>query len=211
VAALDGVFRLLHPIMPFLTEALWLRLPAPSGLSREESLMIARWPEADGQLNDRAAETQMSALIELIGTVRALRNEYKVPVSASVEIHLGNVAEALTSALQSERQALERLARVSAVQPAGNGSRGPGAHAVLRSGTELFLPLAGLIDVDRERARLREELERLDTQLHAAETRLANEKFVSRAPQEIIEREREKARSFRDQRDRLSAKLEALE
>jgi valyl-tRNA synthetase len=152
----------------------------------------------------------MSALIELIGTVRTLRNEYKVPISASVEIELSNESTELTASLDAERHALERLAKVSAVQRGGNGSRGAGAHAVLRSGSELFMPLAGLIDVDRERARLRDELDRLESLLAAAEARLASENFVSRAPAQVIEREREKAKSFRDQRDRLAVKLDAL-
>jgi len=210
VATLDGVLRLLHPIMPFITEALWQRLPAPGGIAREASLMIAGWPEGTGEGSDSEAESQLSALIELIGTVRQLRNEYKVPVAASVEIELANESGELSAALVAEGHALERLAKVSAVRRDVNGARCAGAHAVLRSGVELFLPLAGLIDVDRERARLREELDRLDGQLAAAEARLSNESFVSRAPEPVIQRERDKARNFRDQRDRLAAKLDAL-
>ena len=203
--ALDGALRLLHPIMPFITEALWRRLPF-EGRSGE-SLIIAEWP-AYGDWRDDDAEAQLSALIELIGTVRTLRNEYNVPVASPVEIHLTNVDGGLARALAGEARALERLARVSAVRGQTNG--GAGAHAVLRGGTELFVPLADLIDLDRERDRLGKELDRLETQLQATYTRLASESFTGRAPADVVQREREKAESFKDQRDRLSAKLAAL-
>jgi len=206
IAALDGALRLLHPMMPFITEALWKRLPVEG--RPDASLMVAAWPAA-GQWIDDEADAQMAALAELIGAVRTLRSEYNVPVTSSVEIHLNNVDGPLAAALDIESRALERLARVSAVRGRANG--GAGAHAVLRSGTELFVPLAGLIDIDRERDRLGRELARLESQLKAAWARLANESFTGRAPADVVEREREKAENFKDQRDRLSAKLAALE
>jgi valyl-tRNA synthetase len=211
VATLDGALRLMHPIMPFITEALWLRLPVPEGVTRAESLVVAPWP-AGGTHRDADAEARMDALMELIGTVRTLRSEYNVPVKASVELRLGNVAPELAAALGEERRALERLGRVGGFSLDGaGGARGTGAHAVLKGGTEVFMPLEGLIDLDRERQRLRQEIERLDGLLDGVLKRLGNESFVSRAPAEVVSREREKAGNFRDQRDRLAKKLDALE
>src|SRR5690606_41933885 len=88
--------------------------------------------------------------------------------------------------------------------------REPGAHAVLRRGAELFVPLADVIDLDRERPRLGAELERIGMLLDAVEKKLGNEQFIPRAPEAVVAREREKAEVLRDQRDRLSAKLTAL-
>jgi valyl-tRNA synthetase len=110
---------------------------------------------------------------------------------------------------------VRRLARVRAVHADGAGARNregrqPGAHAVLRSGAEVFIPLADVIDLDRERQRLGAELERIGKLLEAVEKKLGNEQFVTRAPEEVVAREREKAEMLRDQRDRLSAKLAAL-
>jgi valyl-tRNA synthetase len=85
-----------------------------------------------------------------------------------------------------------------------------GAHAVLKSGADLFLPLAGIIDVDQERQRLTKELERVEGQLRGTEARLGSEQFTARAPADIVAREREKADSLRDQRERLAAKLQGL-
>ena len=212
VAALDGAMRLLHPVMPFITEALWLRLPVPAGAPREESLVVGQWP-AGGAGRDPEAEARMDSLMELISAVRTLRAEYNVPVSAAVEIRLGNVAARLREAMDVERRALERLARVGVVATDGGAESGrvAGAHAVLRGGTELFVRLEGLIDVARERQRLRQERDRLDGQLATVSQRLASESFVGRAPAEVVAREREKAGHFRDQRDRLTRKLDALE
>ena len=210
VAVMDGVLRLLHPIMPFISEALWLRLPVPVGKSREESLVIARWPEPRPEWDDAEAEEQMAALMELIGEVRTLRSEYGVAAGAQVEVQLSHVPPALARALEVEERAVQRLARVAEVRRDGAPDGRLGARAVLKSGADLFLPLEGLIDLEKERARLSAELERIESQLRSTEARLANEQFVSRAPAEVVQREREKAENFRARAERLSHMLKAL-
>ncbi len=210
VQVLDGAYRLLHPFMPFVSETLWLRLPVPEGREREPSLVVARWPEPRPEWEDAAAEAQMTALMELIGEVRTLRSEYGVASNARVDVRLANVPESLDRALAAEGRALQRLARVGEIRIDGGADGRAGAHAVLKSGAELFVPLEGIIDLDRERERLSGEIDRLEKQLKATEGRLANEQFVSKAPTEVVEREREKAQSFRDQLDRLSHMLNAL-
>src|SRR5690606_1334039 len=166
VHVLDGALRLLHPIMPYITEALWLRLPQTGSAMREESLVVGAWPAAGPR--DEAAEAQMEALMELIGAVRTLRSEYNVPAGSHIRVHLTNPGASLQDALAAEERALRRMARVEEVTVNG-GSSGMGAHAVLRSGADLFLPLAGVIDVDQERQRLGKELERIENQLRATE------------------------------------------
>jgi valyl-tRNA synthetase len=210
VEALDGVLRLLHPVMPFISEELWQRLPAPAGTAKEASLVVARWPERRPELEDAAAEARMAALMELIGTVRTFRSEYNVPAAAEVELRLSRVPAALREALAVEERAVRRLARVARITAAAAGAGGRGAHAVLRSGAELFLPLEGLVDLDQERRRLSTELARLDGQIEGTEKKLSNEQFVARAPAQVVEREREKVARFRDQRERLAEKLAAL-
>ena len=207
VHVLDGALRLLHPIMPYITESLWLRLPVPTGTEREESLVTGRWPEPG--VRDENAEAQMDALMELIGAVRTLRSEYNVPAGSHVRVQLSNPGPSLRDALAAEERALRRMARVGDVTVNGS-AEGMGAHAVLRSGADLFLPLADVIDVEQERRRLGRELERIEGQLRATEARLSSEQFAARAPAEIVAREREKADSLRDQRDRLGAKLRGL-
>ncbi|NJD09893.1 MAG: valine--tRNA ligase [Gemmatimonadetes bacterium] len=209
VLCLDGIFRLLHPLMPFITDALWRRLPMIAGQPRSGSIMAAAWPVPDTYPDSTEAEDRFGALAELIGAVRGLRSEYGVPPTSLVRIRLGNVSPELSAALAVEERAVLRLARVQEIE-LGSGNGGAGAHAVLRGGVELFIPLAGVIDLEQERMRLEKELERLDGQLRATETKLHNEQFTSRAPVDVVERERAKAENFRDQRDRLAAKISGL-
>ncbi len=210
VAVLDGVFRLLHPIMPFITESLWRRLPWPEGQTRAASLMIAPWPEPRPDRESAEAESEMHALQELINAVRSIRAEYDVPARASVTVEVTDAPAALRRAAEIEERSLRRLAGVGTLVLDGAGERQAGAHAVLQSGAELFLPLEGLIDLARERERLSGELERVEALLSSTEKRLGNADFVERAPAQVVEREREKAASLAEQRDRLSRKLMAL-
>ncbi len=212
VEVLDGVFRLLHPMMPFITEELWLRLPWPQGREREESLVIARWPEPRPEREDDVAVRRMTALQELIGTVRTFRSEYHVPAGEAITVELAHAPDHLRAALDVEERALRRLAGVDRVVHPGerDGDRGEGAHAVLRSGAELFIPLAGVIDVDRERARIGDEIRDTEQRLAGTVERLSNESFTSKAPAEVVEREREKKANLEDQLERLQRKLDAL-
>ncbi len=206
VEVLDGIMRLLHPMVPFITETLWRRLPGRTG-----ALVAAAWPAVRADREAADAESQMAELMELIGAIRALRSEYNVPASARVDVWVTNVGAPLGSALGAEGRAVHRLARVENLQ--SNGAVPPGragAHAVLKSGADVFVALEGVIDVARERQRLSAELERISGQLTSLEARLANPGFVERAPAEVVAREREKAESWRVQRERLSGKLAAL-
>jgi valyl-tRNA synthetase len=114
-------------------------------------------------------------------------------------------------ALLKEGARLDQLARVGELLFADAPPRGAGATAVLRDGTEIFLPLEGVLDLDKERVRLREEIQRLGGQLAGTEAKLSNTDFVSRAPAMVVEKERAKASTFRDQRDKLQVKLTTLE
>ena len=210
VTVLDGVLRLLHPIMPFITESLWRKLPDRTGVAREDSLMIAAWPERHMAWEDADVEAQMNELMELIGAVRTLRSEYNVPPAATVKVQLANVTDTLERALRVEQRALQRLARVEAVEFGAAGNAKGGAHAVLRGGTELFVPLGDIIDVARERERIGEEVKRFDGMVRATEAKLGNEQFVGKAPADVVAKEREKLASLLEQRDRLANKLQAL-
>ncbi len=211
VTVLDRALRLLHPLVPFVTTALWDRLTLPEGQARPEDLTVASWPEAIGAWGDEDAETGLKALQELIVQVRSLRKEYGVREGRAVALGLGSIPPWFQGVLEVEMGSLRRLANVSSVEIAGSFQGRIGAHAVLSSGIEVFLPLEGVIDLDRERSRLRDEIGRLEGQLAAAEKKLANDNFVSRAPGEVVEREREKASSFREQLDKFIEKLSDLE
>ncbi|MFQ5537056.1 MAG: valine--tRNA ligase [Gemmatimonadota bacterium] len=207
VTVLDLALRLLHPIVPFVTAELWLRIPWQHEAPRPPDLMVAPWPEEVAGWTDPEAEAGMEGLRQLIVEIRRLRKEYGVGEGRRVEIHLA-CDDAFRGTIESQAPALERLARVREVR--FSPGAGIGAHAVLRNGAELFIPLEGIIDLERERARLAAELQRLEGQLAGARKKLANENFVSRAPAEVVEREREKADSLEEQLRKLEAKAAEL-
>jgi valyl-tRNA synthetase len=206
VHVLDGVLRLLHPLVPFVSSALWEKLPFPDG-ARADALMIAPWPKLDGSLRDDAAEARMRAFQELITSTRSLRKEYGVGEGDAVQIALATDDAGFRETVESEARSLSRLARVSAVRWERAADGTIGAHSVLTNGAELFLPLEGVIDLNRERERLSQEIGRLQGQLRASEGKLSNEQFVQRAPGEVVEKEREKARVQREQLGKLQEKL----
>ena len=208
VTVLDRAFRLLHPIVPFVTAELWSRLPWPAGSERPADLIVAPWP-VDAEWADAEAEARMASLQELVVEVRRLRKEYGVPEGQRIAVHLGGGPAGFRDDVLARRAALEQLARVDRVEDGPGG--GVGAHAVLGNGAELFVPLAGVIDLDRERARIASELERVE-KLHASTLRkLENEKFVANAPGEVVDKEREKAAQFAEQAGKLREKLDVLE
>jgi valyl-tRNA synthetase len=208
VRVLDATMRLLHPVTPFITETVWQRLPRRMG--NAPSIMVAEWPAADPRWEDAAAEARIAELQEVISTVRNLRAEYGVQPGTKVRLRTVGGSRTLADLLSTQRRVLLDLARVEEVAD-GRVAGEIGASAVLRSGAELFLPLEGVIDLERERGRLRGELERTVSLAEGARKRLENESFVSRAPAEVVEREREKLASVEEQRGKLESTLRALE
>jgi valyl-tRNA synthetase len=204
---IDGWLRLLHPIMPFLTEELHCHMP---GRGIEDTLLVGPWPAADRD-RDPDAEAVLESVQEVVGAVRNLRSEYSIDPGRRIELRVIDPSPALARAIDLEGRGLSQLARLASLRteeavPAGE----PGAHAVLRAGGELFLPLRDVIDLDRERERLAGEIERVGGLLAGAQKRLKNTGFLSGAPAEVIERERAKADSLEQRHRRLLEKRAAF-
>ncbi len=208
---LAHVFRtglaLLHPTVPFITEELWAHLTGnPRGL-----LASTEWPSVDRRLLDEEAEQRFARVQELVTAVRTIRAEYQVPPGRSVRAFVAPAGIDAAEAFNAEQRTIERLARIAPLVAAENGGVGEaGASAVLADGTTVFVPLGDAIDVSRECARLGSELERIDGHLRAVSVKLANANFVQRAPADVVQKEREKERSWREQRAVLAEKLRVL-
>ncbi len=205
---LDGWLRLLHPIMPFITEELFCHLP---GGSTDDTLLQGPWPSGSDVEVWPEAEAAIDELKELVGWVRNMRAEYGIDPGRRISLVMSSVSDDLQVALAEEEAgalSLGRLSSLSVVDAIPSGV--PGAHAVLRSGVELFLPLEGVVDIEQERVRITAELDRLKGLLEATTRKLANPGFLERAPAEVVEREREKAHSFGQRRERLKEKLDAF-
>ncbi len=197
--------QLLHPVMPFITEELWGHLPV------EQAPLVAgtRWPEPDASHDDEAAEVEFGLVQDVVSAVRTIRAEYHVAPSATLTAIVAPASDTAARALAAERDTIHRLAKLEALETEG-AAEGIGGHAVLADGSAVFVPLGDAIDVARECARLRDELARIDGQLAGVRGKLANENFVTRAPADVVEREREKERSWGEQQETLAAKLRAL-
>jgi valyl-tRNA synthetase len=200
----DQALRLLHPIVPFITEALWQRLPGRRG---GEFIARAAWPRAGGSDALRASAREFERLQEVIEYIRQIRGEYGIPPSQFTPAFLRNAAD-LEPALHREQAFIARISRAN-VSTATDGVKG--AHVLLRDGGELILPLAGFVDVAREREKTSAELEQLGKQLTALQGRLSNAGFVAKAPPNVVEAERAKAAEWATRVERLTAKLRALD
>jgi valyl-tRNA synthetase len=200
VHVFDQGLRLLHPIMPFVTEALWQRLP---GYVPESFLAVAPWPRTSGAAYDAAA---FDVVRETIDAIRGLRSEYGV--TPGQVIHAYVAQDARSAPLADARVLVQRLARCAVAFTAAPA--GAAAHAVLSNGVELVLPLEGMVDIGKECARLRTELEGLTRQLGALRGRLANEKFTAKAPPAVVDAERGKEREWTARAEQLQGKVKEL-
>ncbi len=202
----DVALRLLHPIMPFITEALWRRFP---GRPASASVSVTPWPGTDTRARDDVALHQFGLVQELVGAIRAIRAEYGVPPGQAVRAYVSGDNPAIADALRQERSTVLRLAKLSDLSGSESGER-VGGHAVLSDGTAVFVPLGDAIDLGRECSRLGSEVDRLIRLVESQERKLDNEQFVSRAPSEVVERERQKLTTWREQCEVLVRKRELL-
>jgi len=205
----DVVLRLLHPAMPFITEALYRRLPGRG----DASIVLAPWPAAEAGREDGEAERDFEFVQALVNAVREVRAEYDVKPGTALPIVVSKAGVRQRGAIDAERAMIVRLAKVGRlVDLTGDTSFAGriGSHALLPEGAELFVELGEAIDVAKECARLTAELSRLDTQLGAVRAKLGTESFLGRAPAPVVEREREKERQWSARRQALATKLAAL-
>ena len=201
--AFDGALRLLHPIVPFITEELWQKLPqSPDGAF----LAQAAWPTASGEPAGIGAEFEY--VREAVAAIRQVRAEYNVNPGAWVDATLVAGGDTL-DAVAAQVDTIGALARAK-VSAAGAAPGGAAAQVVLPSGVELVIPLAGMIDLGKEKQRLETEIAQLDKQLTALDGRLANESFVAKAPEALVAAERAKAADWRARLEQLRSKHQAL-
>ncbi|MDH3457978.1 MAG: class I tRNA ligase family protein, partial [Gemmatimonadota bacterium] len=205
IEVFETALRLLHPVMPFISEELWAHLPG----NREPLLARAAWPIGKEQFVDDEAERQFAVVQALVTAVRGIRAEYHVAPSVTLTAVVAPATRETLAAINAEQGTVERLAKISDLTIA-DSAEGVGGHAVLHDGTSVLVPLGDAIDIAQECQRLRAERERLETQLERVAQKLANDQFMSRAPREVVERERDKEHTWREQCETLGTKLAAL-
>ena len=208
---LERILRLLHPFLPFVTEELWQLLTRllPDEPGRPDMLIAATYPEAEESRFDADAEAEMGAVIEIVRAVRNLRAEFKIQPSRQVAATVE--AGPLEDALSRESVAIAALGRIEPLSVAReSGGEEPDTVSLVLERATVRVPLGGLIDVGQERERLVEEQRQLDGQVAKLSQLLANQNFLSRAPEEVVERERERRRTIEERQARVADILEKL-
>jgi len=202
----ESALRLLHPFMPFITEELWQSVP-----HKGESIMVAPYPEFDPELVDERAEAEADLIQEIVVKVRNIRAEMNVDAKQAVPVRVATTDPELTLLLSDARDYVFKLAQVSQLEivPELTGDR-LSARAVA-GGLALEVPLAGLIDVEAERARLTKELEKARREIATLERKLSQASFVEKAPKEVVDENRRRLADYQDQAAKLSEGLKRLE
>jgi len=202
VWALDEILKLLHPFMPFVTEELW----AVTEQSRRDTLLaLSSWPQHEG-VDDAAAEAEIGWVIDLVTAIRSVRAE----MSITAQVPLVLTAASADGEARAGRWAefIKRLARVSQISFAATPPQG--ALQLVVRGEVAALPLAGVIDLAAERARLAKEMAKADADIARVDAKLGNPNFVARAPEEVIEEEKEKREEALARKTKIAEALKRL-
>ncbi|PWC39652.1 valyl-tRNA synthetase [Azospirillum sp. TSO35-2] len=202
---LDQILHVLHPLMPFITEELWEQLSP----ARANRLISAEWPEFAADIVDPAARDEMDWVVRLITSVRSMRSEMNVPPAAQIALKLKDAGEASLKRLDTHRDLILRMARLSSAEPLSGPVPKSALQAVQDEAT-LVLPLEGIVDLDKERARLSKEIDKLAGEIKKIDAKLSNEQFVAKAPEEVIEEQRDRREAADQARDKLQKALEML-
>ena len=201
---LDGILRLLHPFMPFVTEELWQALPHDG-----DCLATAAWPKARRARFDAEAERQIDFLKEIVVAVRNLRAENGIPPGRKVPITVRG-SEAVLARVEAMGVSIRSLARVESLELARDGSRPAVAASAVVQGAEVFLPLEGLKDLDEERTRLATQAGKLLDDLEGVRKKLRNQDFLNKARPEIVEREKSRLAQLEETLEKLKRAQESL-
>ncbi|MRG26806.1 valine--tRNA ligase [Laceyella tengchongensis] len=201
---LDQALRLLHPMMPFITEEIWQHLPVEG-----ESITVSAWPQVNEAFDAPEAVHEMQVLIETIRAVRNIRAEMEVPPKHQVSLMVRPDGET-RQAFERNEAAIKRLCGVNQLTIDPALARPDKSMAAVVTGAELFLPLAGLVDVEQTVKRLEAELKKLNAEVERVEKKLSNPGFVAKAPEHVVEAERQKGEEYKEKREKVLARIQEI-
>ena len=202
---LDQTLRMLHPYMPFVTEEIWQKLPHEG-----DSITVQAWPEPNDNYHNESAVKEMKLVMGLIRSVRNIRAEVDTPMSRQVPMIVKAANETTLEQLEKNRHYLERFCNTSSLTIALDAKAPEEAMTAVVSGAEIYLPLEGLIDFEKEISRLEKELEKWESEVALVEKKLSNKGFVDNAPEKIVAEERRKQTEYMENRDRVQERLAQL-
>lgn len=204
---MDGVVKVMHPIVPFITEEIWQKMMTRAD---GESLMVQPWPGTQASWIREDIDRQMEIVQSVIVAIRNIRSEMNISPAKKTDVVLRTPDAVVNGLLTGSEAYIRNLARAEKVTVGMDAVKPPMSASAVVSGVEIYMPLAGIIDVNIERARLQKEVDRLRGQIEAIDKKLGNQDFVAKAPPQVIEKENAKRENFRQTIEKLSASLKQL-
>ncbi|NBI28774.1 valine--tRNA ligase [Chengkuizengella marina] len=203
---LDQTMRLIHPFMPFISEEIWQHLP-----HQGESIVIAEWPQFDKARVIPESVEQMNLLMDIIRSVRNIRAEVNVPMSKEIELCIKPKDEQVLSILENNNTYISRFCNPSKLELNINLQTPEKAMSAVVTGAEIYLPLAGLINIEQEIKRLEKEIETLNKEVERVDKKLSNQGFIAKAPAKVIEEEKAKQVDYSEKRTKVLERIKGLQ
>ncbi len=202
---LENTLRLLHPFMPFITEEIWQKLP-----HKGESIMISSWPQYKKKYVNKDAEEKMDKIMNIIKTIRNIKSDMNIPYSKKIDLYLNIIESDDLKLIKKNIFYIETLVKIKSLN-IKKGIRKPAYSATgVLEGVEVFVPLKGIINISEETARLEKRLKKIENELNTVFKKINNKDFLSKAPEDIIKKEREKADELKGIKERLENNLKTL-
>ena len=202
---LETSLRLLHPVMPFITEEIWQKLPGT-----QESIMISPYPQYNPEKIDGDAEEKMTVIIDVVTSIRTIRWEMNVSPSQKVDVILVSHNAVLREVLSQNMSYIQNLAKTRLVTVSDQVQKPESAATGVAQEVEIFIPLKGIIDFTEEERRLNKEINKIQKELATVTKKLSSESFLSKAPPDIIAKEKNKEQDLGDQQEKLQASLNRI-
>lgn len=203
---LDQTLKLMHPIMPFVTENIWLSMPHTG-----DSLVNAPYPVVNDEFDNQEASEQMNHLIDLIKAVRNIRNEAGAPMSSSVDLLIKVDTEELGQVFKDNEEYIARFCHPDNLEIGTDVTAPKLALSGIITGAEVYIPMAELVDMDEEKAKLAKEIESLSQEVKRSEKKLGNERFVTNAPAEVVAEEKVKQEEWEQKLQAAKDRLTSIE
>ena len=205
ITSIRKILPLLHPYTPFITEELWSFFKS----ERADDLIISPWTTEDKDLINKEIDSKMMMLQDIISAVRAIRSRMNIPPSKKIELNIKS-DESQTEFIDQNNELIIALARLDSYSAGSSVQKPSKSAAAVIHGMELYIPLGGLVDLDKERAQLNKRKTKIELLLSDIKKKLSNENFVSRAPKDIVKREQDKMIDLKDELEKIDSNLNML-
>ncbi|MFH1158569.1 MAG: valine--tRNA ligase [Pseudomonadota bacterium] len=207
---LDCLLLLLNPVMPFLTEELHAHLLGKEAAGKDDWLQTKMWPEFDDKIIDKAASDEMNWVVRLISDIRSVRADMNVPAAAQIKMLLKGANAVNVERLNVHNDIIRRLARLESAEVSEDAPQ-KGAIQIVLDEANIILPIADVVDIEQERARLKKEIEKVTQNIEKINRMLSNPGFLAKAPEEVVEEQRETMRDAENVRQKLGLALKQIE